>query len=134
MRVPFKFFLFIIMAITVSCSKEEETPSFQKEDFIGVWYVEAYEGPDEDVNSCPSNRDQWIFLNDELTSVYYSEDCSSESYTFKYEYDGKNTILFEPENTPIKIVIMTLNDSRMMFEFESDDVPPGGITYVLTRE
>jgi len=113
------FALFFVAA----CSKDDESPTYKKADFIGNWkQTSAFEA------DC-SDEERYIEFKESV--LVESTVCSESSSDFEveYTYDNKNTISYTVFGVEAKYVITELSSTTLKIDLYVSGVKDGSVTY-----
>jgi hypothetical protein len=119
--------LVLLFVVAVSCSKDDEAPSFKKENFIGTW---------EDKSSADSGCTDVIKYDD--AKAYSGTLCSGtlavdpDGYT--YTFDGKQTITVNFAGITETVKILSLNSTTMKVSVTALGINGGTITYTKVTQ
>ncbi len=100
------------MAVTLfSCSKDDETPTYKKSDFIGTWEIASSSGGE--YNLCADKKDYIIIGEESVTSESFDDDCRGMGKgEFSYTYD-KNKLTIMQGLAIYKIINLTATELKV---------------------
>jgi hypothetical protein len=121
-------YAFGLVALAISCGKDDEDPTYKKENFIGIWEQTATTVPDDGSNDdCTTSKQELKFTETKMTMISTCDD-SSGSIELDYAFDNKRTITFELI-VDGKMVIQQLNSTTLKVDAYYNNQKAGTITY-----
>jgi hypothetical protein len=105
---------FLSVVLFSSCSKDDESPSYTKADFIGKWQMTETTSQDYNPDDCTNYKRFYEFSETEFTD---SNECdgATGSFSIDYAYNGKNTISYT-FFVEAKLVIAELTETTLKLD------------------
>lgn len=115
------FALFFVAA----CSKDDESPTYKKADFIGKWKQTSAFEADPDC----SNEERYLEFQESV--LVESTVCSGSSSDFEveYTYDNKSTVSYTLLGIEVKYVITELSSTTLKVDLYVSGVKDESTTY-----
>jgi hypothetical protein len=121
-------YAFALIALVISCGKDDEDPTYKKADLIGTWEQTATTIPDDgSPDACTTSKQELKFTETEM-SMIYTCDNSSTSIDVDYTFDNKRTVTFE-FIVDSKYIIQQLNSTTLKVDYYAADQKAGTVTY-----
>ncbi len=125
MTISKTFFSIMLFTLLISCNGSDTTPTYKKENFIGVWERTS---TTVDPGSCTTSTEKLTFTQTTLTTV---ATCNGTeiSYDANYTFDNKNTINLTILGVSGKLVILELTSALLRVDLYAGSQKQGSSTY-----
>jgi hypothetical protein len=114
-----------IIALAISCGKDDEDPKYKKEDFVGTWERTSVTPADDD---CPTSTETLVI---DQTKITITAGCDGSEVTVPadYTFDNKATLNLTLFGVSGKLVIKELSSTNMTVDMYAGSQKQGTSKY-----
>ncbi len=124
MKLNSLYALCFVLAL-VSCSKDDESPTFKQDDLIGSWSRTSTTIEDDGMGC---EGEELAFTTSVMTQTTICDGTSAGSVDYDYTY-ASNTISTEIFGIPVQVVVTSLNATTLKVDWKYQGQKVGSSVY-----